>query len=105
MLQGHESSVPAENRVRQEQRGDLEEALSANGLPLHCQPTSLVIIESGALLAVQLQENPVLFDEVVNHVGLVAIEPTGGRGDDHLQRRKDFIHAHDRTGVRGPKRR
>ena len=37
----------------------------------------------------QLQENPVLFDQVVDHIALVAIEPASSRGKDHLQRRKE----------------
>ena len=43
----------------------------------------------------KFEENTVLFDQIVDHIGLVAIQPTGGRRDDDLQRRKDSIHAGD----------
>jgi hypothetical protein len=45
----------------------------ANGFGLHRKATSLVVVEARAFGTVELQEDSVLFGEVVDHVCLVAI--------------------------------
>ena len=53
------------------------------------RPTEIGIESCG------VQENSILLDQVIDHIGLVTIQPTGRRHTDHLQRRKGSIHVGD----------
>ncbi len=105
VLHRDQLAVPAENGIRKKQGRDPEQGLPANGLRFHGKTAPLVVVESRTLRAVQLEKDSVLFNQVVDDVGLVAIQPTRGCRNDHLQRRKDFIHARDGTRSGYSKRR
>jgi hypothetical protein len=50
-LVGDEHPVPAQNRVRREQRADFFQSLASQDHALHRQTTSLVVIQQDAFLA------------------------------------------------------
>ncbi len=96
MLQRDELAVPAKNGVGQKQGRDPEESLPTSSLRLHCETATLIVVEARTLRAVQLENDAVLFDQVIDHISLVAIQPTGGRRNENLQRCKVSIHESDR---------
>ncbi len=105
MLQRNELSVPAKNGVGQKQRGDPEQSFPSDGLGLHSKATPLIVREPRTPRPMQLEQNAVLFDQVIDHTSVVAIQPTGGRCNENVQRRKDSIRSGNRRRTARPKRR
>jgi len=70
--------VPSEDGVGRHDRRDPLEQLPAKPLPLRREPAALIVVEAKPL-AVQLVEDSVLFEEVVDRLRLLAVDPGGER--------------------------
>ena len=84
MLDRDQLAMPAENRVRTKQGGDLEESFPADSLAPDREATPLIVGEPRALALVKFEEDSVLFDQVRDDVSLLSIEPARGRRDDRV---------------------
>ena len=80
--------VPAKNRVRRHDSGHLRQHPSPELLSAHSESPPLGIGESQRSRPQLLQENTILFAEIVNQVFLVAVYPTGEREHEELERRR-----------------
>jgi hypothetical protein len=69
--------VPAQDRFRRDDVGELVEHATAEGHAAHREPTPIVVGESQASLAKLLPEDSVLIKEVVEDPLLVAVQPAG----------------------------
>ncbi len=78
--------MPAQDCVRRHDSRHLAQDSSAKGLTLRGEPSALVVGESDALAAELLLEDAVLFNEVVDGLSLLAVEPACARGDEELKR-------------------
>ncbi len=72
---GDQLTVPAQDRVRREQRAALFKLLATEHLSLDGQSAALVIVEQDAFLAKSLFENSVLGAQILNHLLLLSIDP------------------------------
>ena len=95
MLESDELTVPAEDGFLPKEGGDLEEPLAADGLSSNCKASPLIVGQSRALPIQDLNENPVLFDQEVDDVILLSVEPARGRRDEQVEWRKESVHAGD----------
>ncbi len=69
--------MPAEDRIRREQRAELLQQFAAQSLSLDSQPSALGIGQQDSLVAEFLFPNCVLAAEVLNDLLLLSIDPTG----------------------------
>ena len=76
MFDRDQLTMPTENRVRTKHGWDFEEPLAADSLALHRESSSLIVGESRALAIVKFEENSVLFDQEIDDVILLSIEPS-----------------------------
>jgi hypothetical protein len=67
--------VPAQNCVGREQNADLLQSSPPQSPALHCQPTSLVIIQQEASLAEFLLEHLIFSPQVGNDFLLLTVHP------------------------------
>jgi hypothetical protein len=80
-----EVAVPAEQSVRGDNGRDAVQRCSPHGLRSNRQPAALFVVEAHAPFAQLRSEDPILFDQVVDHILLPALDPPGEGGDEELQ--------------------
>ena len=59
--------------------------LASHGLALDRQPTTLIIVESNTPTAELLSKNAVLFEEVVDRLPLLTVDPTTEDKQDEVE--------------------
>ena len=77
--------VPAQNGVRGNDRSDARKYAWTKDLALCCEATTLGVGQSKAFSAELLLQDAVLFDEVLDDVDLVPVDPTGKRRQEQLK--------------------
>ena len=84
---GDEPTMPREDRVRRHDRGYLPEHATAERPALGCQSAALIVGEAEAVSTrfELLFEDPVLFNQIGNHAGLLTADPAGKRGQEELE--------------------
>ena len=82
---GNQPPVPAENRVRCDDAGDLRQHPPAEFLASHRESTALGVGQAKWTWATLLPEDPILLPERIDHVFLVAVHPASGRGYEEAQ--------------------
>ena len=76
--------MPAEECVGRDDRSDVRQGTSADGLSSYSQPTSLVVGEAKSSATELLLENSILFAEVLDDRILLLRDPAGQGGDEDL---------------------
>src|SRR5262249_50280524 len=95
---GDEGSVPRQQRVRRDDRGELAHQASSQRPRLRGEPTALVVGETQAPGAELFAQDTVLFQEIVDDVALLLVEPAGERDQDELQGMRRPRHGGKRIG-------
>ena len=85
VLPGNQPPVPAENRVRHDDAGDLRQNPPAEFLASHRESTALGVGQAKWTWAKLLPEDPILLPEIIDHVFLVAVHPASGREYEEAQ--------------------
>ena len=85
VLPGNQPPVPAENRVRRDDAGDLRQNPPAECLASHRESTALGVVQAKWTWAKVLPEDPILLPEIIDHVFLVAVHPASGREYEDAQ--------------------
>ena len=85
VLPGNQPPVPAENRVRRDDAGDLCQNPPAEFLASHRESTALGVGQAKWTWAKLLPEDPILLPEIIDHVFLVAVHPASGREYEEAQ--------------------
>ena len=85
VLPGNQPPVPAENRVRRDDAGDLRQNPPAEFLASHRESTALGVGQAKWTWAKLLPEDPILLPEIIDHVFLVAVHPASGREYEEAQ--------------------
>ena len=85
VLPGNQPPVPAENRVRRDDAGDLRQNPPAEYLASHRESTALGVGQAKWTWAKLLPEDPILLPEILDHVFLVAVHPASGREYEEAQ--------------------
>ncbi len=85
--------MPPEDRVRCHDRHDRGEKPSAEHFPLRGEATALNVGQAQTAAAELLFENAILQDEVLDHLGLVPVEPAGEGGEEQLEWEEVGHHA------------
>ena len=86
VLPGNQPPVPAENRVRRDDAGDLRQNPPAEFLASHRESTALGVGQAKWTWAKVLPEEPILLPEIIDHVFLVAVHPASSREYEEVQR-------------------
>ena len=84
---GDHSPVPAENRVRRDDAGDLHPDAPSELLTAYGESTALGIGQAKRPRAQVLPEDPILLPEIVDQIVLVTVHPASEREDEELSRR------------------
>ena len=85
VLPGNQPPVPAENRVRCDDAGDLRQHPPAEFLASHRESMALGVGQLKWTWATLLPEAPILLPERIDHVFLVAVHPASGRESEEAQ--------------------
>ena len=83
--------MPAQDRVGRDDRRDLVENTTTEDLAPRRKPAALVVGPSKASIVELLLEPAVLFDEILDGRGLVAIDPGGEGCQESLGERNSVI--------------
>ena len=89
---GNEFAMPAEDRIRSYDGGQLLEHLPPEDLAFDSQPPPLVVVKQDSVLSELLSENPILLYEVLDGVLLSAIDPAGEDQEQELPWLKLRLH-------------
>ena len=81
---GDQSPVPAENRVRRDDAGDLHQDAPSEFLAAHGESTALGIGQAKRPRAQVLPEDPILLPEIRDQIVLVAVHPASERENEEL---------------------
>ena len=81
---GDQSPVPAENRVRRDDAGDLHHDAPSEFLAAHGESTALGIGQAKRPRAQVLPEDPILLPEIRDQIVLVAVHPASARENEEL---------------------
>ena len=81
---GDQSPVPAENRVRRDDAGDLHQDAPSELLAAHGESTALGIGPAKRPRAQVLPEDPILLPEIRDQIVLVAVPPASERENEEL---------------------
>ena len=84
-LGGDQLAVPPHDCVGRYDRRDAAEQAATEHLALCREPAPLVIGQTKALATELFLEDPVLLDQVVDGLGLVAVDPAGEGGEKELK--------------------
>ena len=76
--------VPAENRVRRDDAGDLHHDAPSELLAAHGESTALGIGQAKRPRAQVLPEDPILLPEIRDQIVLVAVHPASERENEEL---------------------
>jgi len=85
---GNEFAMPAEDRIRSHDGGQLLEHLAPEDLAFDGQAPALVVVKEDSLLPELLSEDPILRYEVLNSVLLSTIDPACQDQEQELPRLK-----------------
>ena len=85
---GDQPPVPAENRVRRDDAGDLHPDAPSEFLAAHGESTALGIGQAKRPRAQVLPEDPILLPEIRDQIVLVAVHPASERENEELERRR-----------------
>ena len=85
---GDQSPVPAENRVRRDDAGDLHPDAPSEFLAAHGESTALGIGQAKRPRAQVLPEDPILLPKIRDQIVLVAVHPASEREYEDLSRRR-----------------
>ena len=85
---GNEFAMPAEDRIRSHDGGQLLEHLAPEDLAFDGQAPALVVVKEDSLLPELLPEDPILRYEVLDSVLLSAIDPAYRDQEQELPRLK-----------------
>jgi hypothetical protein len=69
--------MPAQNRFRSDDCGELCKHLPAQDLSLNSQPAPLLVSEQDSFLANSLAKHPIFGQKVFDHILLTTIHPAG----------------------------
>ena len=97
-LGSHQFPVPSQKRVRRDQGFKLVQHLSPECLSFSGESTAFGIGETNAPPTQALLEHAVLFQEILDHIKLMAVDPTGEHQEEHLKMRKQRGHAAEYIG-------
>jgi hypothetical protein len=86
--------VPAENRLRSDQRRDLREHSTAQALAEQGEPSPFVVTQLQPSTVQLSLENPVLLAYELDHVPLLPFEPSEERRNQEMQRNHDASLRH-----------
>ena len=92
-LPGDQTAVPAHQRIGGDERGDRVERPSPEALGLRRQATTLIVSQPELPATKLLFEDPVLLDQVADHVLLVPVHPARNRQQEQLERESRGRHA------------
>ena len=81
---GDQPPVPAENRVRRDDAGDLHQDAPSEFLAAHGESTALGIGQAKRPRAQVLPEDPILLPEIRDQIVLVAVHPASERENEEL---------------------
>ena len=81
---GDQSPVPAENRVRRDDAGDLHQDAPSEFLAAHGESTALGIGQAKRPRVQVLPEDPILLPEIRDQIVLVAVHPASERENEEL---------------------
>ena len=81
---GDQSPVPAENRVRRDDAGDLHQDAPSELLAAHGESTALGIGPAKRPRAQVLPEDPILLPEIRDQIVLVSVHPASKRENEEL---------------------
>ena len=81
---GDQSPVPAENRVRRDDAGDLHQDAPSELLAANGESTALGIGQAKRPRAQVLPEDPILLPEIRDQIVLVAVHPASERENEEL---------------------
>ena len=84
---GDELPVPAEQRVRRDDRRDLAQRLTAQPVGSRGKFPPVVIGEPEAPPTQLPPQDPILLDQVRQHLALPPVQPAGDREQQHLEGR------------------
>ena len=82
---GNQPPVPAENRVRRDDAGDLHQDSPAEFLASHRESTALGVGQTKRPRTQLLSQDPILLPEILDQILLVAVHPASEREDKELQ--------------------
>ena len=97
---GNPRTVPSQQRIGDPQRPYLPETRPARRLGAYGQPTTLVIGESKSMPFQWLLQDAVLFQQIVDDMLLVPVEPAGRSDEEELKRLECAGHATSLSGLR-----
>ena len=92
-LPGDQTAVPAHQRIGGDERGDRIERPSPEARGLRCQSTTLIVSQLELPATTLLFEDPVLLDQVGDHVLLVPVHPARNRQQEQLERESRGRHS------------
>ena len=87
VLPGDQVSAPPENRVRCHNAADLEKRLPSELAASRSEASALAVGESDPLLTDLFSEYLVLSLQVIDHLLLLAVDPSGGHDHEQVPRR------------------
>ena len=91
--------MPSEQRVRPDDRRDLTQGLTAHPVGSRGQRPPVVIGESETPPTQLPPQDPILLDQVRQHLALLLVQPAGDREQQHLEGR-DVDHVRELTSPR-----
>ena len=77
---------------RRDDGGDLVERLTPNSLALCCESSTLIVVQAKAFSTELLFQHPVLFDKVLQHLLLMAVDPGSERDQEQVGGVQDGSH-------------
>jgi hypothetical protein len=92
VLVGDEASVPAQDRIGCHDPGNVGQAPSAENVTFHGEPASLVVGAANALGAVRRTKDAILFQQIINDLLLLSIDPAGDEKREKGKRGWRRIH-------------
>jgi hypothetical protein len=85
-LESQHFSVPSQERVRRDQGLKFVQDLASEGAGFSGESTAVGVGKTDAPPAQAVLEHAVLFLEILNHVQLMAVDPTGEHQEQQLKR-------------------
>jgi len=95
VLLRHEPPIPSEDGVRRDDPGDLAEHLAAQQLALHGKAPALFVGQARPTATKLLSEDAVLFEQVVDGLLLLAVDPAGEHQQEEVENGGNGRSAHD----------
>ncbi len=92
VLPRDQGPVPAKNRRRSHQPGELVERLAPQRLALHREPATLSIGQPQPPVPQLLSEHPVLLEQVLDCELLPTVDPARHDQDEKLERERELRH-------------